>query len=103
MLLPAIVLWPLGEVDRAISLVERAHERTAGLAHIATHRAIASPAAGRQRFVEDREGAVDVACAELHRARGNMLLRRNSALEGFSPTPEMPEIAEAQALMERLV
>jgi hypothetical protein len=25
-----------------------------------------------------------------------------SALEGFSPTPEMPEIAEAQALIERL-
>jgi hypothetical protein len=24
------------------------------------------------------------------------------ALEGFSPSPEMPEIAEAQALMERL-
>jgi len=24
------------------------------------------------------------------------------ALEGFSPTPEMPEIAEAQALMDRL-
>jgi len=24
------------------------------------------------------------------------------ALEGFSPTPEMPEIAEAQALMEGL-
>ena len=24
------------------------------------------------------------------------------ALEGFSPTPEMPEIAEAHALMERL-
>ena len=24
------------------------------------------------------------------------------ALEGFSPTPEMPEIAEARALMERL-
>jgi len=24
------------------------------------------------------------------------------ALEGFSPTPEMPEIAEALALMERL-
>jgi hypothetical protein len=24
------------------------------------------------------------------------------ALEGFSPTPEMPEIAEAQALIERL-
>jgi hypothetical protein len=24
------------------------------------------------------------------------------ALEGFSPTPEMPEIADAQALMERL-
>ena len=25
------------------------------------------------------------------------------ALEGFAPTPEMPEIAEAQALLERLV
>jgi hypothetical protein len=25
-----------------------------------------------------------------------------SGLEGFSPTPEMPEIAEAQALLERL-
>ena len=25
-----------------------------------------------------------------------------SALEGFSPTPEMPEIAEAQALFQRL-
>jgi hypothetical protein len=24
------------------------------------------------------------------------------ALDGFAPTPEMPEIAEAQALMERL-
>ena len=24
------------------------------------------------------------------------------ALEGFSPTPEMPEIAEARALVERL-
>jgi hypothetical protein len=24
------------------------------------------------------------------------------ALEGFTPTPEMPEIAEAQALLERL-
>jgi hypothetical protein len=24
------------------------------------------------------------------------------ALEGFAPTPEMPEIAEAQALIERL-
>ena len=24
------------------------------------------------------------------------------ALEGFSPTPEMPEIAEARALIERL-
>jgi hypothetical protein len=25
-----------------------------------------------------------------------------AALEGFSPTPEMPEIAEALALVERL-
>jgi hypothetical protein len=25
-----------------------------------------------------------------------------SVLEGFSPTPEMPEMAEAQALLERL-
>jgi predicted ATPase len=30
----AIVSWPLGEVDRAFSLVERAQERIQGLAHI---------------------------------------------------------------------
>jgi hypothetical protein len=29
-------------------------------------------------------------------------LRLAAALEGFSPTPEMPEIAEAQALVECL-
>ena len=32
----AITLWPLGEVERAISLVDRADERIAGLTHIGT-------------------------------------------------------------------
>ena len=37
LLILAIVSWLLGEVDRAVSLVERAQERAAGLAHVATH------------------------------------------------------------------
>jgi predicted ATPase len=36
MLLHGIVSWPLGEVDRAVSLVERAKERAVGVAHVAT-------------------------------------------------------------------
>jgi predicted ATPase len=32
----AITLWPLGEIERAISLVDRAHERITTLAHIGT-------------------------------------------------------------------
>ena len=32
----AIALWPLGEVDRAISLVERMQTRIAGLTHAGT-------------------------------------------------------------------
>jgi class 3 adenylate cyclase/tetratricopeptide (TPR) repeat protein len=37
MLYLAITLWPLGDFDRAISLIGRAHERIAGLAHIGTY------------------------------------------------------------------
>jgi tetratricopeptide (TPR) repeat protein len=36
MLLLAIAVWPMGEVERAISLVEGAHQRIAGLAHAAS-------------------------------------------------------------------
>ena len=37
MLYLAITLWPLGDVPRAISLVDSAHLRIAGLTHIGTH------------------------------------------------------------------
>jgi tetratricopeptide (TPR) repeat protein len=37
MFLLAIALWPLGEVERAIALVEGAHRRISSLAHIGTH------------------------------------------------------------------
>jgi hypothetical protein len=37
MLFLAIALWPLGEVARAIFLVESAQARIGGLAHIGTH------------------------------------------------------------------
>ena len=43
--------------------------------------------------------------AKLYQSTGRPAEARailSPALEGFSPTPEMPEIAEAQALMERL-
>ena len=33
----ALALWPLGDVERAISLARDAQERTARLAHIGTH------------------------------------------------------------------
>ena len=34
----AIASWPLGDVERAVSLVRRAEERIASVAHIGTHR-----------------------------------------------------------------
>ena len=43
--------------------------------------------------------------AKLYQATGRSVEAHDvlaPALKGFSPTPEMPEIAEAQALMERL-
>ena len=33
----SIVLWPLGEVDRAVSLIDRMQTRIAGTSHIGTH------------------------------------------------------------------
>jgi class 3 adenylate cyclase/tetratricopeptide (TPR) repeat protein len=45
------------------------------------------------------------AMARLHQSTGRLAEAKAvlaPALEGFSPTPEMPEIAEAQALLERL-
>src|SRR5271163_2114626 len=33
----SMVLWPLGEVDRAISLIERMQTRIAGTSHVGTH------------------------------------------------------------------
>ena len=32
----AVVLWPLGEVDRAISFIDRMQTRIAGLTHVGT-------------------------------------------------------------------
>ena len=60
MLLQAIVSWPLGEVDRAISLVERAQERTAGLAHVGTH-----------AFVKMRAAMFEMICGRPARASPN--------------------------------
>ncbi|HEY3718546.1 MAG TPA: AAA family ATPase, partial [Roseiarcus sp.] len=37
MLYLALALWPLGDVDRAVSLIERARERIASVMHIGTH------------------------------------------------------------------
>ena len=37
MLFLAIASWPLGNVRRAISLVDDAHERIASVAHVGTH------------------------------------------------------------------
>jgi predicted ATPase len=62
-------------------------------------------AIAKQQGARSYELLASLSLAKLHQATG----RPNDAyavlapaLEGFSPTPEMPEIAEAQALMERL-
>jgi hypothetical protein len=39
---------------------------------------------------------------KLVQSTGGSIRRPRSPLEAFSPMPEMPETAEAQALMERL-
>ena len=47
-----------------------------------------------------------LALAKLYQSTGRSIEAHDvlaSALEGFSATPEMPEIAEAQALLERLM
>jgi predicted ATPase len=76
----------------------------------------ADPAPAEEAFqtaiaVAKRQGArryalhAALSLAKLYRSTGRPAVARGvlaPALEGFSPTPEMPEIAEALALMERL-
>ena len=52
----AIASWPLGDVERAISLVDGAHERLASVAHIGTH-ALCEIARGHVRIDARRPGA----------------------------------------------
>src|SRR5208282_2683806 len=198
----ALALWPLGEVDRALDLIERVKSRITEIQHIGTvaygyvhaimfemlrgEFARAAPLAAAlahlarehdlrfwQAYGEFEEADFDAAMAtldaalatsertgqrwydaELYRTRSEILLKRDAAhpapaaeallaalgiaraqkargfglraalslaklyqstdrpveaydalapaLQGFAPTPEMPEIAEAQALLEAL-
>ena len=63
-------------------------------------------AIAKQQGARSYELLASLALAKLYQSTGrpadaHTLLA--AVLEGFSPTPEMPEIAKAQALLERLV
>jgi predicted ATPase len=60
-------------------------------------------AIAKQQGARSYELLASLALAKLYQSTGRPVDARAvlaPALEGFSPTPEMPEIAEAQALME---
>jgi predicted ATPase len=62
-------------------------------------------AVARQQGARSFELRAALALAKLYQSTGRPLDAHAAlapALEGFAPTPEMPEIAEAQALLERL-
>jgi tetratricopeptide (TPR) repeat protein len=91
-----------GELHRVRGELLLCHLHNPVLAEEALKTAIAVSRQQRTRSFELRAA---LALARLYQstarpADGHAVLAR--ALEGFSPTPEMPEIAEAQALLERL-
>jgi class 3 adenylate cyclase/tetratricopeptide (TPR) repeat protein len=53
----AVTLWPLGEIDRAISLVDGAEERSARITHIGTQAYAKMYAAMFQLMQDDHDGA----------------------------------------------
>jgi hypothetical protein len=53
----ALTLWPLGEVERAISVVGRAQERAASLTHVGTHAHAKSHTAFFELMLGDRTRA----------------------------------------------
>jgi predicted ATPase len=62
-------------------------------------------AVSKQQTTRSFELRAAFALAKLYQSSGRLADAHAvlaPALEGFAPTPEMPEIAEAQALMERL-
>jgi predicted ATPase len=65
----------------------------------------AAIATARQQGTRSFELRAALSLAKLHQSAGRLAAAHAvlaPALEGFAPTPEMPQIAEAQALMERL-
>ena len=118
-----------GDADRALAVLDEAlatSERTDHRAFEAElHRVRGdmllkrdptNPAVGEEALqtaiaIANRQGARSfelravLSLAKLYQISGRPLEAHAvlaPALEGFSPTPEMPELAEAQALMERL-
>jgi class 3 adenylate cyclase/predicted ATPase/DNA-binding transcriptional ArsR family regulator len=109
-------------IDEALALANKTGARwTDALLHrirgeILLKREPANPAPAEEAFqtaitIAKQQGArsyvllASLSLAKLYQSTGRPAEGHAAlapALEGFSPTPEMPEIAEAQALMERL-
>ena len=87
---------------RGEMLLNRDPANPAGAAEKAFQTAVAVAKQQRTRSFELRAA---LSLAKLYQSTSRLADARAvlaPALEGFSPTPEMPEIAEAQALVERL-
>jgi predicted ATPase len=118
-----------GDVDRALAILDEALATCRRTGHRAFEadlnrvrgemllkRDRANPAAAEEAFqtaiaVAKQQGArsfelrAALSLAKLYQSTGRPVEAHAvlaPALEGFAPTPEMPEIAEARALMERL-
>ena len=109
-------------LDRALTEIERTGQRTFEAeanrirGEILLKRDPSNPAPAEDAFLtaiavaqaqkaRSFELRAALALAKLYRANGrdaNAHAALSPALEGFTPTPEMPEIAEAQALLSRL-
>jgi tetratricopeptide (TPR) repeat protein len=119
-----------GDVDRALAILDEGLATSDRIGHRAfdseLHRVrgemllkrdLGNPALAEEAFhtataVAKRQGTrsfelrAALSLAKLYQSTGRLVEAHavlSPALEGFAPTPEMPEIAEAQALVERLV
>ena len=103
MLFLAIASWPLGNVRRAISLVENAHERIASIAHVSTHAYVKYHAAWFELMRGDRARAAQNASEVARIAREHDLPDWQAVgafLEGLA-TAERGALGEGLSDMRR--
>jgi hypothetical protein len=86
----------IGAVDAARHLCDQANPATPEEA------LLTAIAVSKQQPPRSFELRASLSLAKFYQSAGRPAEAHARALEGFAPTPEMPEIAQAQALLERL-